>query len=154
MQVKSIAECSKRAFCNTFDLHKLPFVFGPLFCLILSGRLRHALLYVKRCYFSNMVYNTLLILFQNFLPPPHFRRWMQKFMKRWHKHNTSGKDTENETGNESERSGEWTDHEQPGTSSGEEHIQTDEDNAVHMMHLCSKYKARFFLLVDLQTLLL
>ena len=22
MQVKSIAECSKRAFCNTFDLHK------------------------------------------------------------------------------------------------------------------------------------
>ena len=28
MQVKSIAECSKRAFCNTFDLHsiKLPFV--------------------------------------------------------------------------------------------------------------------------------
>ena len=29
MQVKSIAECSKRVFCNTFDLHyfKLPFVF-------------------------------------------------------------------------------------------------------------------------------
>ena len=31
MQVKSIAECSKRAFCNTFNLHlatiKLPFVF-------------------------------------------------------------------------------------------------------------------------------
>ena len=28
MQVKSIAECSKRAFCNTFDLHfKLSFVF-------------------------------------------------------------------------------------------------------------------------------
>ena len=27
MQVKSIAECSKRAFCNTFDLIKLPFVF-------------------------------------------------------------------------------------------------------------------------------
>ena len=87
-----------------------------------------------------MVYNTLLILFQNFLSPPHFRRWMQKFMKRWHKHNTSAKDTDNETGNERERSGESTDHEQPGTSSGEEHIQTDEDNAVDMMHLCSKYK--------------
>ena len=27
MQVKSIAECSKRASCNTFDLHKLPSVF-------------------------------------------------------------------------------------------------------------------------------
>ena len=26
MQAKSIAECSKRAFCNTFDLHKLSFV--------------------------------------------------------------------------------------------------------------------------------
>ena len=26
MQVKSIAECSKRAFCNTFDFIKLPFV--------------------------------------------------------------------------------------------------------------------------------
>ena len=29
MQIKSIAECSKRAFCNTFDLHYA----------ILSGRL-------------------------------------------------------------------------------------------------------------------
>ena len=29
MQVKNIAECSKRAFCNTFDLHKatINFVF-------------------------------------------------------------------------------------------------------------------------------
>ena len=27
MQVKHIAECSKRAFCNTFDLIKLPFAF-------------------------------------------------------------------------------------------------------------------------------
>ena len=28
MQVETIAECSMRAFCNSFDLHhKLPFVF-------------------------------------------------------------------------------------------------------------------------------
>ena len=24
------------------------------------------------------------------MPPPHFRRWMQKFMKRWHKRNAPG----------------------------------------------------------------
>ena len=30
MQVKSIAECSKRAFCNTFDPHKLPFVLKTI----------------------------------------------------------------------------------------------------------------------------
>ena len=27
MQVKSIAECSKRAFCNAFDLHLATFCF-------------------------------------------------------------------------------------------------------------------------------
>ena len=24
------------------------------------------------------------------MPPPHFRRWMQKFMNRWHKRNAQG----------------------------------------------------------------
>ena len=43
MQVRSIAECSKRAFCNTFDLHK---VICPLFCLVLSGCLSQVLLYM------------------------------------------------------------------------------------------------------------
>ena len=53
MQVKSIAECSKRAFCNTLILWtfiKLPLILSlrPLFCLFLSGRLRQVLLYIKR----------------------------------------------------------------------------------------------------------
>ena len=25
--------------------------------------------------------------FQPFVPPPHFRRWVQRFMKRWHNRN-------------------------------------------------------------------
>ena len=31
-----------------------------------------------------------LFSFQPFVPPPHFRRWMQKFMNRWHKRNAPG----------------------------------------------------------------
>ena len=46
MQVKSIAECSKRAFCNTFDLHLVAILsLRSLFCLFLSGRLRQVSLY-------------------------------------------------------------------------------------------------------------
>ena len=30
MQVKSVAQCFKRAFCNTFDLIKLPFCLKDL----------------------------------------------------------------------------------------------------------------------------
>ena len=46
MQVKRTAECSKRAFCNTFDLHiSYHLSLRPLFCLVLSGRLRQVLLY-------------------------------------------------------------------------------------------------------------
>ena len=43
MQVKSIAECSKRAFCSTFDLHcyNLSFALSTL-----RGRLRQVLLYI------------------------------------------------------------------------------------------------------------
>ena len=29
-------------------------------------------------------------LFQPFTPPPHFRRWMKKFMRRWHNKNSPG----------------------------------------------------------------
>ena len=37
LQVKSIAECSKRAFCNTFrPLLSYHLSLGPLFCLLLS----------------------------------------------------------------------------------------------------------------------
>ena len=43
MKVKSIAECSKRAFCNTFDFHYLRL----LFWLFLSGRLGQVLLYIS-----------------------------------------------------------------------------------------------------------
>ena len=43
MLVKSIAECCKRAFCITLDLHQiimLPFVINIFVCLFLSARLR------------------------------------------------------------------------------------------------------------------
>ena len=40
-KVKSIAECSYGAFCNTFDLHDL----RPLFYLFLSARLSQVSLY-------------------------------------------------------------------------------------------------------------
>ena len=47
MQVKSIAECSKRAFCNTFDLHLATIcILKSLFCLFLSGGLRQVSLYL------------------------------------------------------------------------------------------------------------
>ena len=46
MQVKSIAERSKRAFCNTFDLHKLPFVVKTFVLSFLSCRFRQVLLYI------------------------------------------------------------------------------------------------------------
>ena len=39
MQVKSIAECSKRAFCIRPSL-SYHLSFRPLFCLFLNGRLR------------------------------------------------------------------------------------------------------------------
>ena len=37
MYVKGVAECLKRAMCNYFDLHKLPFVFKTSALSILSG---------------------------------------------------------------------------------------------------------------------
>ena len=46
MQVKSIAECSLGAFCNTFDLHLAILSLGNQFLVFfLSGRLRQVLLY-------------------------------------------------------------------------------------------------------------
>ena len=52
MQVGSIAECSKRAFCKYFQ-HSLIYQLSlkPLFCLVLSGCLRQVLLYLspKKC---------------------------------------------------------------------------------------------------------
>ena len=48
MQVKSIAECSKRAFCNTFDLSLSYHLWlRSLFCLFLSGRFRQVLLCIR-----------------------------------------------------------------------------------------------------------
>ena len=40
MQVKSIAECSKGAFCYTFDFIKLPFVFKTFVLSILEWPLK------------------------------------------------------------------------------------------------------------------
>ena len=46
MQVKSTAECSRGAFCNTFDLHSAIIGLENLFFgLLLSGLLRQVLLY-------------------------------------------------------------------------------------------------------------
>ena len=46
MQIKSIADCSKRAFCNTSTFIKLQFVFKTFFAVYFwSDRLRHVLLY-------------------------------------------------------------------------------------------------------------
>ena len=47
MKVKSIAECSLGAFCNTFDLHEGIIGLENQFLLFfLSGRLRQVLLYI------------------------------------------------------------------------------------------------------------
>ena len=48
MQVKSIAECSKGTFCNTFDLDSATICHYHLFCLFLSGRLSQVLLYFDK----------------------------------------------------------------------------------------------------------
>ena len=48
MQVKSIAECSKGAFCNTFDLQQVVILsLSPLVCLFMNGCLRQVLLYTN-----------------------------------------------------------------------------------------------------------
>ena len=47
MKVESIAECSKRAFCNSFDLHQGIISLEKQFLVFfLSGRLRLLLLYI------------------------------------------------------------------------------------------------------------
>ena len=53
MQVKSIAECSLGAFCNTFELHLATNLsLRHLLCLFLSGRFREVLLYLCHGAFS------------------------------------------------------------------------------------------------------
>ena len=47
MQVKSIAECSKRAFCNTSTFIKLRIVIKTFVLSFLSGSLRQVLLYIS-----------------------------------------------------------------------------------------------------------
>ena len=48
MQVKSIAECSKRAFFNTFNPSiSYHLSLRPVFCLFLSGRFTQVLLYIN-----------------------------------------------------------------------------------------------------------
>ena len=47
MKVESIAECSKRAFCNIFDLHQAIIrLENQYLVFFLSGRLRQVLLYL------------------------------------------------------------------------------------------------------------
>ena len=49
MKVESIAECSKRAFCNTFDLHStIIFLENQILVFFLSGPLRQVLLYLSQ----------------------------------------------------------------------------------------------------------
>ena len=72
------------------------------------------------------------------MPPPHFRRWMQKFMKRWHKHHISGLKSGDEAGKKGEEAGNMEESGDQGTSSGEEYIQNVEENTADMLHSCSK----------------
>ena len=53
MQVKSIAECSLGAFCNTFELHLATNLsLRHLLCLFLSGQIRQVLLYLCHSVFA------------------------------------------------------------------------------------------------------
>ena len=54
-------------------------------------------------------------------PPPHFRRWMQKFMKRWHNRNAPGwkEGACNEGDSSEEKKGEEGMEQGPEESSGE-----------------------------------
>ena len=45
MHLKSIAECPKGAFCNTFELHKATFVFGAFVLSIFEWPHKTGLLY-------------------------------------------------------------------------------------------------------------
>lgn len=69
-------------------------------------------------------------------PPPHFRRWMQKFMKRWHNRNTPGwkegacseekkEETMEQEGTEGQESS--------GDSSGEEFLRNVGETVAEMM---------------------
>ena len=53
MKVKSIAECSLGAFCNTFDLHYAMMGLEKFFFFFFSGRLRQVLLYYVDSEMSN-----------------------------------------------------------------------------------------------------
>ena len=54
MQVKSIAECSKRAFCNTFNLHLVIIGLENQFLVFfLIGRLRQVLLYINYVFYTH-----------------------------------------------------------------------------------------------------
>ena len=62
MKVESIAECSKRAFCNTFDLHYAVIGRKSQFSVFfLSGRLRQVLLYFNATYIVVRFYNIFTI---------------------------------------------------------------------------------------------
>ena len=61
MQVKSIAECSKRAFCNTFDLHLAIIGLENQFLVFfLIGRLRQVLLYINYVFYTHWSVMTVL----------------------------------------------------------------------------------------------
>ena len=56
-----------RAFCISFDLHRLPFVIKSLFCLFLSGRFTQVLLYHV---FENIMENEAFALLEQMLHFP------------------------------------------------------------------------------------
>ena len=61
-------------------------------------------------------------LCQPFVPPPHFRRWMQKFMNRWHKRNAPGCGTNGAENQQGEKAEKMEEDGKQGECTGEEFL--------------------------------
>lgn len=76
-----------------------------------------------------------------FVPPPHFRRWMQRFMKRWHNKNAQGSEgpcgqKEGETEEKKDQDQKMEDEPQgqdSGESSGEEYLRNVGEAVAQML---------------------
>ena len=88
------------------------------------------------------------------MPPPHFRRWMQKFMKRWHKRNAPGcysgdEDQKEEKGEKAEKM--EGDSGEQGENNGEEFLRNVGECVANMLDTFGEF---FFFSLQLSRLMI
>lgn len=88
--------------------------------------------------YINLILIAFFLLYQPFVPPPHFRRWMQRFMKRWHNRNAPGWEgapcDKKEDKKEAEKEEKMEEENQEsGESSGEEYLRNVGETVAQML---------------------